>query len=718
MTNDYQSPESASAPENSGQPKKNWVDYLLIIREHILISIILAAIVSGFYFHDKSKAIPLYRSSALVIFEIQKDRIINVQEVTDVSLGRGAGGETILKNHLTDLRSNSFRQRVVESLTPEEIETIRKGYATEEDPEPGLHGIIAGANHIRQIGGNIFNFQFHHRNPDAAALLANRFFEEFNDYLYERARRSNDSAIRFLRSQSEELKLRVERAELAVQRYRQERNLVSLEESQNYITSRMMQVSSELNNTKLQLVSLDAAVTRIEEAEGDIEKLSQMPSIASQGDVASILQNRRNLAVQRESLSLRYGRRHPRMVENAADIASADKQIQVLVKKAVGNIRQQRLDLKQRIESLSQALTQAEKESLELDQIAIEYNVLRRKMETDQALFTQVHQRLNEAILASQLTDTNLRLVDRAWPAGSPFTPDTTKTMTSSVFLFLFITVSVPYAIYFLNLRLRSASDIEEILQIPYLGEIRKLPRKVKTQQRLVLDNLDDHGVESFRQIISQILLRVERLRKGHTFVITSAIPKEGKSFFAANLSAAFARHHKKVLLIDADFRRPSMNHLFSVRSSVDPENSGQEANSLGEPIQLAPNLDLLPSYKATTEATELIDAAFFQRDLAKFKEIYDIVIIDTPPAGLFPDAPLLAEKADHSIFLTQLNKHQKTFLQGVTHRVGQAKAPIIGVVVNKVTRRKARHLGAYKYADYTKYKSYYSPQKHPPSKS
>jgi len=688
-----------------GGHEKSWLDYLFIIREHLLLSMIVAACASAYYFHKQSQEIPMYRSSALVLFETQKDRVINLQEVHDTSLGRA--GESILKNHLTDIRSNSFRQRVIESLSEEEKEIIRRGYASPENPEPGLHGIIAGANRTRQLSGNIFTFEFHHRNPTAASLLANRFTEEFNDFVFERARRSNDAAIRFLRSQSEELKLRVERAELAVQRYRQERNLVSLEESQNLIVARMKNLSGNLNAAKVNLLNFNAVIDRIEAAEGDLETLRQLPSINQRGEVREMINQQRSLETDRQNLSARYGENHPRMIANATAQRTVRATLDKLIKKAVNDIRQEYIDLEAQVDSLSTALAAAEQEALELDQIAIEYNVLRRKLDTEQGLFTRVHQRLNEALLASQLTDTNFRVVDRAWPASSPFTPDTAKTTTMTAFIFIVVTVSVPFALHFLNLKLKTPRDIETSLKISFIGEIRKLPRRLRKQSAIVQDKLDDFTTESFRQILSQLLLRNRNLAKGHTFVVTSALPKEGKSFFSLNMATTFSRHHYRTLLIDCDFRRPSVAVMLGNRITI-PEIGAFETMASLDPIPVSKDLDVLPSFKSTSEATEWLESEEFSSRLTALKEHYDIIIIDTPPAGLFPDASLIGSQSDQFIFITQINKHRKAFLQGVVRRLHESGTPIIGTVVNKVSKRRVRQLGSYRYADYSRYKNYY----------
>ena len=186
--------------------QRTWVDHLYVIREHWILGLLLAVCLSGAFAYKKLLEVPMYRSVAILLFEPQKDRVINIQSVVDSPLGNSI--EFVLRNHLTDLRSNAFRARVVDSLSASEKELVVKGYENpESDEEPNISSIIAGANKIALIGGNIFKFEFEHRDPQAAALLANRFSEEFNDFLLERARKTNEGALRFLRSQSEELKL-------------------------------------------------------------------------------------------------------------------------------------------------------------------------------------------------------------------------------------------------------------------------------------------------------------------------------------------------------------------------------------------------------------------------------------------------------------------------------------------------------------------------------
>jgi len=127
-----------------------------------------------------------------------------------------------------------------------------------------------------------------------------------------------------------------------------------------------------------------------------------------------------------------------------------------------------------------------------------------------------------------------------------------------------------------------------------------------------------------------------------------------------------------------------------------------------GEPIHFAENFDVLPASKTTVEATEWIESKEFKEEFARLRGQYDILIVDTPPSGLFPDAGLIGNHAHHYLFLTQINKHRKPALKAILMRLEQSNAEILGLIVNKVSRTKSKNLGVYRYSDYGKYKSYY----------
>jgi len=710
------------APLNTAGPSRSFHDYVLVIRERWLIGLITALIVSSTLVFLQFQQVPLYRASTIVLFELQQNRVVSYQAPQDNSIGRAP--EYILRNHMTDLRSSSFRREVIDSLSSDERDLILMDY---RDPktgeEPNIHAIVAGANNIHQLSGHVFGIEFHHRNPEAAALLANRYAVVFSEFLLERSRNSNEAAIRFLRSQSEELRLKVEQGELAVQQYRQDRNLVSLEENQNLILERLKSISASLNGERLTLLSLQTQVEQVNAALAAGESAYKLPAISRIESIATRINEKSRLESARASLSLRYGRRHPRMIENATALESIERELREATELAVSDLRKRFEDQKEKVTNLENALKAAEQEALHLDQIAIEYNVLRRKLASDRELFSQILQRLNETVIASQLADTSMRIVDRAGVPSTPFTPDRKKIITMGAFAFILCFIGLPILLDFLSSRLKTSSDVEHYIQKPYLGEIHKFRRRKGMQlARVVLNQEPKMLAELFRILYSQIILSVPR-EFPQVFVITSAVPREGKSFISANLAASFSRHHHRTLLIDCDLRRPSLHKTLGVDNSVGLMTWYESRKSFDElslselgVYYIDEDLDFLPAGGATQEATELIRSTRFATLIEHLKGLYDVIIIDTSPAGVFPEAACLGEYADHYVFVARHKAHNRAKIKQIIRRLDQARANVVGVVFNHTESRKSEFYGS-KYYDY-KYYAYYSSDEEDRSKS
>lgn len=684
-----------------------------MLREYWYLGAILGAIVAGAWTYKAYQGIPLYRSNAVVLFEITQDRILNIEEVRDTSIRRAP--DTILRSHMADLRSSSFRNKVIRTFTAEERELLISDYRSEENPEPNVHAIVAGSNHIRQLNANIFAIEFHHRNPEAAQLLANRYTREFDRELSSRGREGNDAAIRFLRAQSEEHRLRVERGELALQRYREERDLISLEEGQNLVLDRLKTISGSLNAANVELLNLETMVRQLNDtlaADGDPLRL---PFIAQHGNVAQRLEEKRRLEAERDLLGLRYGRRHPSMIANRTSMDVVERQLADGVEFAIRNLREQHASQKRRVETLKEALAEAERNALALDQAAIDYNVLRRKLAADQQMFQQVHNRLNEAIISSQMAQTNMRVIDPAFRPGGPFTPDTSKIIPTAIGIFLLFSLSVPVGYGILRGRLKTSAEVESYIGKAFLGAIHRFSRrKHKALGRLVIDKANPVALEQFRGIYSQLLIQKDT-EEQHAYVVSSLIPREGKSFVTSNLAATFCRHHHRVLVIDGDLRRPTLHKQFGVENTrgiikwyKEHAEGDDEINfsNLGL-IPLADNLDFIPAGGFTNEPTEIIQSDAFVRLMNYLKTVYDVVLIDTPPAGVFSDAVCFAEFCDKFVMVVHPNKHPRSVVRSVVRQLDQSNAEVGGIVFNRMSKSGSKNLGV-KYYHYAKYASKY----------
>ena len=226
---------------------------------------------------------------------------------------------------------------------------------------------------------------------------------------------------------------------------------------------------------------------------------------------------------------------------------------------------------------------------------------------------------------------------------------------------------------------------------------------------------LDDGLTESFRSMFSKIQMN-SAAESPKTILITSAIPSEGKSLISANLAYSCANHGKRTILIDFDLRRPGL-HKFC---NIDNENglltmiNHQGDESLEElaqkiTVQIHPNLMVLPSGGRTRAATELLESKEFDNVHRALKKISDIIIIDSPPIGLFPDSLAIARKAEEVLFVTRYGKVARRIVKNLIESIEETGAKVLGVVLNDLPQKKTPgyyYSGYYGYG-YFRYKYY-----------
>jgi len=707
------SDSEASNAASSPVYQRTFGDYWAIIKRRWWIGVLIGILVSSFYLYRASQIEPLYRARATIIFEQETDRVLNIQEVVNTSL-RGLV-DTILRNHHTMLTSNTFRAQVIESLSPDERELIIAPYRySQEDSQPSIHAIIANANQIHRGGDNVFHIEFHHRSGEAAALLANRFVDEYNQHMMDRKREGNTSAMRFLRARAEELRLRVEQGELALQEYRKNKDLVSLEENQNLVVKRLQSLDSSLTEARIRLLELETTMNQIEEARQSGNDILELPAIAQYGSIPELLNRRSGLRTERRTLETRYGERHPRMIHNAEALEAVNKELEISKNLALRQLESNLERQRQEVAQFKDALSRAEEEAMELDRVAIEYNVLRRKLEADRSLFDQINSRLNETTVASQLSITNLRVVDRAGPPAQPFMPNNKTILTKSFMLFGLCFLGIPFIIDYFDKKVRSFKDIEFHLHRLHLGNIPKIDRKLIQSNEPFLEKSNKLNTEWFRSIFGQSEI-YSSISYPKSILITSSIPQEGKSFFLSHFAYHLSRHNKKVLVVDTDFRNPRQARNFGINTSTGLNEWVRNQDVTRPPIptsahnsppihRVCRRLYLAPAGSRDENPTEILTSGVFLNMVDRLKKDYDVILFDSPPAGVFPDASLITKVSDEIIYLVKYKAINRVEMKHIIRDLEQSKARLLGIILN-FSRGDSAGKGKY----YQKYKKYYS---------
>lgn len=688
-----------------------------MIRDRWLIGMILGGIAAGIFAYFKLQEVPEYHASASMIIEITGDRVVNIEEVVDTDVKN----DIELFNHLATLNSRSFLERVIQKIPDAKVAELTESYETPENPNPSIMGIVAGGRRIHRKGDSfIFHVGFRHRDPEMAQYLANLYAEEYRESLLDRTGTGTARAMKFLEARAEELRQKVQDGERALQQYRQQKNLVSLEESQNIVVDRLRSISGALNKAELDELTMKAVLSDIEAAKQEGRDLLTVQRVAKYGNIGSLRTRLEELNANKEILSRKYLERHPKMVKVEDSIRTTRNQLDQNIESALREINNQYDVVQRRLSKLREELANAEQEALALDKTKIEYDLMRNKVRQDQAMLTEISSRLNETQVSSQLENSNIRILDQAGRPGKPVSPDRDKIILTASAIFAALFLAVPIGIEFLNNRVHTHWDIETFLKRTLLGDLPNRRRLTSSElAQAVLRDDEPSLIEGFRVLYSHVSL-ASKVDFPKSLLITSTIPGEGKSFVASNLASAYAKHGKTVLLFDTDFRRPTIHRNFQMENDYGflrwwSESSSRlispigvfEEESLGlfEPVT---NLFILRSGGSTKATSEIFASDEFSKFVQHLKQNFQVVIFDTPPSGVFPDALILAKHSDESLYVIKHDTISRSKVRGAIDRLEKTGSEILGVVLNAVSSKARRRGGGGSYSYGYGYNSYY----------
>ncbi|MFT3782537.1 MAG: polysaccharide biosynthesis tyrosine autokinase [Nibricoccus sp.] len=659
-----------------------------------------------------------YKTEVKMLFD-KKERVLNVQEVVDTSTS-----QLDINHHLEQMASTTFYEYFASSFTPKEVEQIQNAYRDPEHPEnppPQLAAIIRpNVQFNNKRGTAIIVVTVYNRDPEAAALIANRFAQKYIYFTLDRATSGTNSAILFLKNQSEEKRIEVEAAERAMQEYRAKHNMASLGENKSVVQEKVSSIGSSLVQNQLEQSSLRTLIETVEDFQKTGKDIFELSAIASYGSVTELKNQIEGLKAERIQLSERYLDEWPRMKENAIATETAQRRLKENIALAIAELRTRYAFAQQREQRLRQDLTEAEKQAREFDRIAIDYKFLEQEAATKRSAYNMVNDRLNEASIVSQLENVNIKIMDRAYVPTYPETGTPRQVAVGAALIGCLLFIGIPLGIGFMDTRIKSQHDIESGVSQVMLGGIKTMKRLSETERPNVFRlGKDDALSEAYRGIFSEIEIR-SIVSFPKRILVTSSVPSEGKSLTASNLAAVFAAHGRKTLLVDCDFRRPTLRRYFGAPGGIGLlpwlREYGQNPNVTIDSKQLGisnigAGLDLLPAGDAIKNPTEVIDQIAACDLFNKLSKIYDLVIIDTPPSSVFPDALLLSRFCSELIYVCRFKTVRRTLLRKSLSKFTESGITTLGVVLNCVPSSSLLNYGydgygAYK-ADY--YKSYQS---------
>ena len=350
-----------------------------------------------------------------------------------------------------------------------------------------------------------------------------------------------------------------------------------------------------------------------------------------------------------------------------------------------------RIHIRSQIEGLQEKIDAEEKRLLQLSRVAVDYTQLEREANSARQIYEALLARLQETSSEARTQASNIIVVDKAQASARPYKPRPLLNLIIALFIGSIGGVFLAFFFEYLDSTVKIPDDIEKGLGLDLLGIIPRadMTEAVSGGGKLFLKpSQHSPAAEAIRALRTALLFKLRHVPNSRTLLITSPNPEEGKSTIALNLSVAFAQNHLKVVLIDADLRKPKLHKSLGVRAEKGLADVLEGDCSLNQAIQsnvAELGFDFLSCGRFSDHPTEILGVQSMDYVLNALKEEYDIIIMDSPPFLAVADVAVLSEKAEAMIVVARYHKTDKRHLRNLKQKFSHPGLKELGVVINQV---------------------------------
>ncbi len=606
-------------------------------------------------------------------------------------------------------------------------------------------------------------------DPDLSAEIANAHVSAYISQGLRLRSEANDEARVFLHEKLTEVKEKLQVSEAALNAYRRDKGIISLDDKENIVVDRLADLNDLLTEAEAQRINLEADVKLIESRAYD-----SLPAVSNN----TLVQALKSQLAEREGeyveLAAQFKHAYPPVQQAKAEVDALRKRLDDEVGQVVGSIESEYLAAVDHEDKLRDAMEEQKARALSMKDAAVEYAILQREAETNEQLYDDILQRMKEIGVVAAVQTSNVSIIDRATPPEKPSFPRKLRTLFAAMLIGSGLGVGLIIGRDLLDQSVKNSDEVERHLHLPSLGivpdfaalpsgraaygyghgsrskskalpvhqadriEYDELPAadafRSARQRRpsdptaievaagqmklvgavpssdasLVLSQGNDSVVtEAYRTLRTAILFSTPE-QAPQTMMFTSALESEGKTTTSLNTAIVFARLGSRVLIIDADMRRASCHRRFGVGNDYglsevltgqkDPQDAIKKIAVEGVYMLTAGSLPPNP--------TELLGSKAMQDLLAECAQAFDYVIVDSPPVMAVNDAVVFAHMVDGVVMVVRAHHTPRKILQRAESRLLQARAHMLGVLLNKVDAR-TDHYATYYGGKY--YSSYYA---------
>jgi polysaccharide biosynthesis transport protein len=694
--------------------KRRWAILALTVLVAVLATLIVFAIR------------PTYKGTAVLLIEQGKSRVVSIEEVYN----QGLANREYFQTQVEILKSEELARKTVRKLNllshpdydPRQAaqtamwlptDLFRENTPSTEDEL--LKQVVKRFRKDLQIqlvrNSQLAQISFVSPDRELSAKVPNTLAELFIESDLEARVAMTQKATEWLRERMGELRSKVDASEKALQEYRERERIV---DAKNMVLSgaskQLEELTRSLIEARAKRADTESAFQQVQQIRaGKSGNYESIPAVIRHPLVQKMKEGESDAERRLSEAAKRYGPEHPRMVQAKAELDAARENTRRQVEFVVAGLAREYEAARSNEQAVERALGQSKADIQGLNRKEFQLGVLEREAAQNRNLYDMFVSRLKETSVGTDVQSTIARVIDPATVPNEAFAPKKAQIVGIATSVALVLAALLALLLDRLNNTLNSTAAVEQRLGVPALGVLQKIQQKGGGKKGFLselafFNDTQSVFAEAVRTVRTSVMM--SSLDEQHKIVVvTSSVPEEGKTTLSFNLACALGQV-KKVLLIDADLRRPKVGRLVG----RDPKAPGLADLVAGQAqvsqcvfFNEAAGIHILPAGTVPPNPLELLTSRRFEEVVAKLKEAFDIVILDSAPLQLVSDSLVLAQYAHSLIYVVKADATPYQVAQNGIKRLRRVNAPILGVVLNQLDIEKAEKY----YGEYSGYRSY-----------
>jgi capsular exopolysaccharide synthesis family protein len=699
-----------------GQLRATWD--ILVKHQWVILATatVLTALVAVYSF----KIQPVYQATGRLDIEAELPLLQSLNEL----FRTGEADDSFLATEASILQSDNLIWQTIQELG---LGATEKSAAT--ITPAAKNALIAGFRGRLKVertkDTHMVLVSYESTNARETALVVNSLIKNFVENNFQTKYNATRQATGWMEGQLDELKVKVEKAQQAMVNYERANNIANLGEKQTVAESRFEDLSKEFNQAQSDRLTKESLYRMVATNDGQVGFIT-----TGNGLLANLEAKEVDLKEQYSEALAQYGPTYPKALRLQDQI----KDVEVLIvrerKRMVENIRNEYLAAAQRQQFLAAALAGQKKEVDKGSQFLIEYNLLKRELDSNQTLYDGLLQRLKDATVTAGLRATNIHTIDEAAIPSYPVRPNKMRNIEFALAAGLALGIALAFTQEALDNSLKNAQEMEKLTGLPTLAIIPMGNSSLAMRSGLLPSNngngnssrtnvelsvLEKPGAaisEAYRALRTSVLLSLAE-QPPKVLLVTSSQPGEGKTSTSLNLAATLAQKGSRVLLVDADMRRPGLSKALRVDTgnglSGILTGAYEYDETLLKRVEGLDTLYLLSAGSRAPNPAELLCSIKMEKLVQTLRQKFDHVVIDSPPILPITDATIISTLVDGVIMVVESDKTSRAALNRACRVMEHSGGRILGTVFNKVDTRRDGYYGyRYYHGYYTRSASYY----------